>query len=206
MQNKNYKYHSIVTVPWSCCTLKLVITDHMGKAGTCSLPMPKLKEIKTLNTTAWGMEITNIKDPVLGATWPGYFTPPLGAFNPDAAALSWVRSPNNGKVGTKFLCPHSRCFGSYFDVIFLMCLVSSGFSFKPTSSSSIILIDPVLPRVSVLKGGRKTFYKIKWKTKSLVSTNKEPRIVFYNTNLSWGPTRDARAAQQVSLLHIGVEK
>ena len=34
------------------------------------------------------------------------------------------------------LCPHSRCFGSYFDVIFLMYLVSSGFSFKPTSSSS----------------------------------------------------------------------
>ena len=32
------------------------------------------------------------------------------------------------------------CLGSYFDVIFLMYLVSSGFSFKPTSSSSIILI------------------------------------------------------------------
>ena len=29
-----------------------------------------------------------------------------------------------------------RCFGSYFDVIFLMYLVSSGFSIKPTSSSS----------------------------------------------------------------------
>ena len=36
----------------------------------------------------------------------------------------------------KFFVPHSRCFGSYFDVIFLMYLVSSGFSFKPTSSSS----------------------------------------------------------------------
>ena len=36
----------------------------------------------------------------------------------------------------KSFVPHSRCFGSYFDVIFLMYLVSSGFSFKPTSSSS----------------------------------------------------------------------
>ena len=52
-----------------------------------------------------------------------------------------VLSPNNGKVGIKFLCPHSRCFGSYCDVICLMYLVSSGFCFKPTSS--IILIDPV---------------------------------------------------------------
>ena len=39
---------------------------------------------------------------------------------------------NNDKIGHKVLCPH---FGSYFDVIFLMYLVSSGFSFKPTSSS-----------------------------------------------------------------------
>ena len=44
--------------------------------------------------------------------------------------------PITAKVWIKFLCPHSRCFGSYFDVIFLMYLVSSGFSFKPTSSSS----------------------------------------------------------------------
>ena len=51
--------------------------------------------------------------------------------------------PNNGKVGNQVLCPHSRCFRAYFAVIFLMYLVSSGFSLKPTSSSSIILIDPV---------------------------------------------------------------
>ena len=44
--------------------------------------------------------------------------------------------PIMAKVGIKFLCPHSRCFGSYFDVILLMYLVSSGFSSKPTSSSS----------------------------------------------------------------------
>ena len=31
---------------------------------------------------------------------------------------------------------HSRCFGSYFDVTFLMYIVSSGFSFKPSSLSS----------------------------------------------------------------------
>ena len=36
----------------------------------------------------------------------------------------------------KSFVPHSRCFGSYFDVIFVMYLVSSGFSFKPTSSCS----------------------------------------------------------------------
>ena len=36
----------------------------------------------------------------------------------------------------KSFVPHSRCFGSYFDVICLMYLVSSGFSFKPTSSCS----------------------------------------------------------------------
>ena len=36
----------------------------------------------------------------------------------------------------KSFVPHFRCFGSYFDVIFLMYLVSSGFSFKPTSSCS----------------------------------------------------------------------
>ena len=42
-------------------------------------------------------------------------------------------------VGIKLIksfVPHSRCFGSYFDVIILMFLVSSDFSFKPTSSSS----------------------------------------------------------------------
>ena len=50
--------------------------------------------------------------------------------------------PDNAKVGNQVLCPHSRCFGSYFDVIFFMYLVSSGFSFKSTSSSSIIIIDP----------------------------------------------------------------
>ena len=38
--------------------------------------------------------------PVVGATWPGHFTPPLCAFKLDAPApaLSHVRSPNNGKV------------------------------------------------------------------------------------------------------------
>ena len=51
--------------------------------------------------------------------------------------------PNNGKVENTIICPLSRCFGSYFDAIFLMYIVFSGFSFKPTSSSSIILIDPV---------------------------------------------------------------
>ena len=68
------------------------------------------------------------------------FHTPVGILRLDAPALVWVRSPNDGnKLGWSWdevLCPHSRCFGSYFDVIFCMYLVSSGFSFKPTSSSS----------------------------------------------------------------------
>ena len=51
-------------------------------------------------------------------------------------SISESAVPDNGAVGNPVLCPHCRCFGSYFDVIFLMYLVSSGFSFKPTSSSS----------------------------------------------------------------------
>ena len=51
--------------------------------------------------------------------------------------------PNNGIVRNQFICLHSRCFWSYFDVIFPMYLVSSGFSFKSIPSSSIILIDPL---------------------------------------------------------------
>ena len=48
-----------------------------------------------------------------------------------------VCSSNDGKVWNKILCPHSLCFGSDFDVILLMYLVSSGFSFKPNTSSII---------------------------------------------------------------------
>ena len=38
---------------------------------------------------------------VVGATWPGHFTPPLDAFRRDAPALSRVRSPNNRKFWIK---------------------------------------------------------------------------------------------------------
>ena len=55
----------------------------------------------------------------------------------DAPALSQVCSPNDGKVGNPFLYPHSRCFGSYFDVNLLMYLVSSGFFFQ----AKLILIN-----------------------------------------------------------------
>ena len=34
-------------------------------------------------------------------------------------AISESAVPNNGKVGNRVLCPHSRCFGSHFDGIFL---------------------------------------------------------------------------------------
>ena len=64
------------------------------------------------------------------------FHTPIGTLRLDAPALVRVRSPNDWDEVNQVLCPHSRCFGSYFDVIFLMYLVSSGFSFKPTSSSS----------------------------------------------------------------------
>ena len=55
-----------------------------------------------LNTSSLGLRGTKIKNPVVRATWPGYFTPPLGAFRLDVPALFRVRSPNNGKeVGIK---------------------------------------------------------------------------------------------------------
>ena len=54
----------------------------------------------------------------------------------NSSRSNWYTHRINGSSRTQYLCPHSRCFGSYFDVIFLMYLVSSGFSFKPTSSSS----------------------------------------------------------------------
>ena len=69
------------------------------------------------------------------------FSPPLlGSFRRDAPAISRVCSPNNGKVGNQVLCPHSRSFGSYFDVIFwcIQCLLAF-FSSQPhphQSSSS----------------------------------------------------------------------
>ena len=58
-------------------------------------------------------------------------------------SVSEYAVPNHGKVGNQVPCPHFRCFGSYFDVFCWMYPVYSGFSFNPTSSSSIILIDLV---------------------------------------------------------------
>ena len=75
-----------------------------------------------LNTSSLGLGGTTIKDPVIRRHLARIFHTPLVAFRRDAPALSWVRSPNNGKVGIKFLCPHSQCLGSYFDVIFSMYL------------------------------------------------------------------------------------
>ena len=57
----------------------------------------------------------------------------------DEPALFQVRSPNEGKSWDKFLCPHSRCFRSYFDVIFLMYLESSVFWFF--FQANLILIN-----------------------------------------------------------------
>ena len=73
-----------------------------------------------------------------------------------------------------------RCFGSYFDVIFLMYLVSSGFSFIANLILIIILIDPVQPRVSAQKSGRKTFNKIKIKSSEnlIIVVHKSIHIYF----------------------------
>ena len=50
---------------------------------------PPVLSSNTLNTTSLGLGDTNtILNPVVGATWPGYCTPPLGAFMHDAPALS----------------------------------------------------------------------------------------------------------------------
>ena len=47
------------------------------------------------------------------------------------------------KVGIKFLCLYSRCFGSYFDLIFLMYLSVFWLFFQANLILIIILIDPV---------------------------------------------------------------
>ena len=57
-----------------------------------------------LNTSSLGLGGTKIKDPVVGATWPGFHAP-LGTFRSDAPALFRVRSPNYGKVGNQVLLP-----------------------------------------------------------------------------------------------------
>ena len=70
---------------------------------------------KTLNTSL-GRGGTKIKDPFVGATWLGFHLPaqvPSGVthlYFPESTV------PDKGKFGNKVLCPHSRCFGSYFDV------------------------------------------------------------------------------------------
>ena len=89
---------------------------------------------KTLN--ALGLGGTKIKDLVVGATW-RLFTPPPRQVPSGVMHLHfpWVCSLNKHKGIESFAWTPG--------VIFLMYLVSSGFSFKPTSSSSIILIDPV---------------------------------------------------------------
>ena len=66
-----------------------------------SLSCPHLHLSETFNTSLGLSGGAKIKDPVVDATWPEYFTPPLGAFRRDAPTIFRVRSPNNGKVGIK---------------------------------------------------------------------------------------------------------
>ena len=71
-----------------------------------------------------------------------------------------VHMPNNGKVGNPVLCPHSRFFGSYFDVIFwcILCLLSflSSQPHPHQSSSSTQFSQEWV--VSVQKGGHKNAF------------------------------------------------
>ena len=63
----------------------------------------------------WGLSTTN--SPVVGGASGYEFHPLQGVMT---LHVSESAVPNNGKVGNQELCPHSRCFESYFDVIFLM--------------------------------------------------------------------------------------
>ena len=111
-----------------CLVSFTVHTGWTGKDGSRPPPwVPLLKSYGSIIvSTSLGSKTLNtkIKDLVVGTTWPGFQPPPppppLGAFRCDVPTLSRVLSPNNGKVWNQVLCPHSRCFGSYYDVIFLM--------------------------------------------------------------------------------------
>ena len=82
-----------------------------------------------------------------------------------------VCSSNNGKVGNRVPCPHSRCFGSYFDIIFLMYFISSQPHPHQSSLSTQFSQEWV---VSVQKACRKTFNKSKakhwWSVSGIVLT------------------------------------
>ena len=94
-------------------------------------PLPSQHKRELLD---WGLDTTN-SPMVHGA--PGYgFYPTQDPPGSDDPARPESAVPNNGKVENPVLFPHSPCFGSHFDVIVLMYLVSSGFSSKPLSSSS----------------------------------------------------------------------
>ena len=85
-------------------------------------------------------------------------------------------TPSQNPQGSDDLARFWVCSSQYWQTWEVLCLRNcfdissvSWHFFKPTSSSSIILLDPVKPRVSVQKGGRKTFNKsinschlIKW--------------------------------------------
>ena len=55
--------------------------------------------------------------------WVWISPPPRTLQGVTTLLISQSAVSNNGKVGNQVLCPHSRCFGSYLDVIFLMYLV-----------------------------------------------------------------------------------
>ena len=94
---------------------------------------------KTLNTSL-GLGGTKIRDPVVGAPWPGFFTSPLGAFRHDAPALSPESAiPIMAKLGSSPLpaLPVLQVlfWCNLFDVSSVFCLFFQ--------ANLIILIDPV---------------------------------------------------------------
>ena len=77
---------------------------------------------KTFNTSSLGFGNHNLI-PGCRRRLLGHFTPPLGTLRLDAPALFRVAVPMmaiNWDQVNQVLCPHSRCFGSYVDVIFLI--------------------------------------------------------------------------------------
>ena len=80
--------------------------------------------------------------------------------------------PITAKVGIKLIFPHSRCFGSYFDVIFLMYLVSSGFF----QANRILINHPHRPSLAKSECAERG---VKHSIKSKVTMSSEPDWVYF---------------------------
>ena len=97
--------------------------------------------------------------PSLGLAWSRYVhycDKEMLNFNISESAV-----PNNGKVGNPVLCPHSRCFGSYFDVIFFAPPAEWQRSFS-NADSSVVCRRRHLSSSSVVNFSLKWLISQKW--------------------------------------------